>query len=153
MRFAVALGLIMGALTACRDSDEARAEALCEEAKALEKRDPRAALELKRRLYEEMPTAGTRASRRCLQPVRAKMGAIRVRVSEDETGEAATLEGCTWAADVLEAFAQSVNPPFKRRWAESLMERCVIVVGRAWTRAPDDPALMALHERLKTLAD
>ena len=52
----------------------------------------------------------------------------------------------------MEVFSGSVNPPFRKHWAERLMERCATVTGRAWTRDPDNPGLMALHRRLEKLA-
>jgi hypothetical protein len=147
----VCFGVIM-TLAGCRRGDESRAEVMCEKAKALEKENPRAALALKRHIYEEMPTAGTRAARVCLEPIRTRMGAVRVLISEDERGDRTAIEGCIWAADVMEVFARSVSPPFKRRWARRLMERCTAVVGRAWTRAPDDETLMVLSTRFSKLS-
>lgn len=136
----------------CRSADEAQAQAMCDKADALKERNPKAALALKRQLYEEMPTAGTAAAKACLVPVREKMGRVRVLVSEDKKGETATLDGCIWAADVMETFSSTPHPPFKKKWAKRLMAQCVTMVGRAWTRYPDDPHLRALSKRFRALS-
>jgi hypothetical protein len=150
-----ALAILLAILVfgSCCGSDEARAEVMCQKANAIEKKNPRAALALMRQMHEEMPTAGTSAAKACLQPIRKRMGEVRVLISEDETGETAAIEGCDWVADAMEVFAGSVNPPFRRRWAKRLMERCAVVVGRAWTRNPDSQTLMRLNKRLKKLSE
>jgi hypothetical protein len=141
----------LAALAGCRSPAEEEAARLCAEAAALSRKDPRGALELERRLWSEMPTAGTAAARRCLRSVRERMGEIRLLVTEDEAGEAATITGCAWAADAMEVFADCPNPPFRRHWAERLAERCLTVVGRAWTREPNSAAHAELSARLEEL--
>jgi hypothetical protein len=146
--------LVVFSLPGCRGEDEARAREMCRRAEALEaKQQIREALALRREVSEEMPTAGTVAAKRCLRPVRRDMGRVRLLVRDDEKGEAKTIEGCTWAADVVEVFSKSVNPPFRRHWAGRLMAQCRTVVGRAWTRAPDSIELKELSERLRKLED
>ena len=148
----VAAMMIVLSLVQCRGRDEVRAHKMCGQAEALEKRgEVRAALELKRQILEEMPTAGTVAAKGCLRPVRSKMGQVRLLVRSDKQGDKETIEGCKWAADVVEVFYQSVRPPFRRHWAGRLMADCVVVVGRAWTRDPDSTQLYELSERLKKL--
>lgn len=135
----------------CRGGDEAEAAQLCREAEAMEQADVRAALELKKRIWERMPTAGTVAAADCLRSVREKMGRARVAVAEDVSGGADAVDGCAWAATAMEVFKGSTNPPFRWHWGERLMERCVQVVGRAWTRDPNDVRYRELNERLKAM--
>jgi hypothetical protein len=137
----------------CRGAAEAQADALCARAETVERTDPRAALELRRAIWEEMPTAGTAGARRCLRTVRERMGQVRVRVSEDREGGEEAVAGCAWVAETLEVFEGVAAPPFRLRWAGRLMERCKVVVGRAWARRPDDPALIALDRALTNLAE
>ena len=147
----VTMMMVVG-LVGCRGRDEVRASKMCEQAESLEKKgEVRAALELKRKILEGMPTAGTVAAKRCLRPVRSRMGRVRLLVREDQQGEKETIDGCAWAADVVEVFHQSVRPPFRRHWAGRLMAQCVVVVGRAWTRSPDSRRLRELSDRLKRL--
>jgi hypothetical protein len=136
-------------LGACRGEDDAAARALCAEARLIEARDPVAALRLRRRVWEEMPFTGTTGAAECGREIAARMGRVRLAVSRDERGDEATVEGCAWALEAVEVFAASANPPFRRRWAARLLERCLTVVGRAWTRSPADRRLEELHERLQ----
>ena len=147
-RFVLWLGALPGASVGCALQAEAEAERICEKARGLEETAPRAGLETLRRMAQEMPTAGTAAAARCLRPLKERMGRVRTQVTMDRAGDPETLEGCSWAVDAMEVFAEMPNPPFKMRWARRLMERCAVSVGRAWTRAPDDPHLRSLHERL-----
>ncbi len=132
----------------CISSAEAEGERACNAARAMEKSSSRRALEMMRRMSEEMPTAGTAAVARCLRPLKKRMGEVRTQVTMDRVGDPATLSECAWAADAMEVFSEVQHPPFRLHWARRLMERCAVSVGRAWTRAPDDPHLRALHERL-----
>jgi len=144
--------LVVVAAAACRSADEEQASSLCAEARAIEERDGRAALELRRKVWEEMPTAGTPSSRACGREVRERMGSVRVLVVTDETGAPEAVDGCAWAADAIEVFRASINPPFRKTWAERLAERCLDVVGRAWTREPDSEPLRELNARLRKIA-
>ncbi len=137
----------------CRMDDNAQALKLCRQAESLDTTDPRGALELKRRIWEEFPTTGTPAAIECARRVRERMGRVRALVSHDKRGDIETVEGCAWAADAVEVFSGSVNPPYREHWALRLMERCVDVVGRAWTRDPDSRRYAELNERLKKLSD
>ncbi len=141
--------ICLALLNGCRGADEAEAERLCRRAEALKQTDPRAALELKRRIWEQMPTAGTIAARRCGRTVREKMGNVRALVSHDETGSEDTVDGCAWAAMATAVFEDSTSPPFRVHWARRLMERCITVVGRAWTRDPDSSRYAELTALLK----
>jgi hypothetical protein len=145
--------LVLVAKGGCRNADEAEAARLCRVAEGVEKDNPRAALELKRRIWEQMPTAGTVAAADCLRSVREKMGRVRVLVVEDASGATDAVDGCAWAVMAMEVFKGSSNPPFRRHWGRRLMERCIHVVGRAWTRDPDNPRYRELNERLKVLSD
>ncbi|MCP4605950.1 MAG: hypothetical protein GY847_36460 [Proteobacteria bacterium] len=148
--FLAVMGLI--GLTRCRGADEAEANRLCREAESLMKNDPCAALKLKRHIWEQMPTAGTVSASKCMRPIREKMGHVRVLVFHDKTGEQKTVEGCKWAAIATEVFRNSISPPFRKHWARRLMERCIAVVGRAWTRTPDDPGYAELNAKLNLLS-
>ncbi len=141
----VCLAMLIG----CRGADEAEAGRLCRRAEDLRQTDPRAALELKRRIWEQMPTAGTIAAKRCGRTIREKMGDVRALVSRDETGREDTVDGCAWAAMATEVFENSASPPFRVHWANRLMERCITVVGRAWTRNPDSTRYAELTALLK----
>jgi hypothetical protein len=50
------------------------------------------------------------------------------------------------------AFEGALHLPYRAHWARRLAERCVDVVGRAWTRDPDSQRLADLNARLKKLA-
>ena len=147
----IAVILTAAPLFGCRGGDEDRAFKMCKKAELMAYRDSRSSLELKRRIAEEMPTAGTVTASRCLRSVRERMGRVRVLVKEDLDGKAATVEGCAWVVDAVEVFKHSTNPPFRRHWANRLLEQCADVVGRAWTRDPDAPHFMELNQRLKKL--
>jgi hypothetical protein len=136
----------------CRTGDQEQAQRRCDEARALDSGDQRRALEIRRQIHEEVPTSGTRAARECVREVRERMGKVRALVSHDEIGEPDTVAGCGWAADAMEVFAGSANLPYRDHWARRLAERCLTVVGRAWTRAPDSKPLADLSSRLKKLA-
>jgi hypothetical protein len=139
-------------MAACRSEDDSRARRMCDEAAALEKNDPRAALRLVRETWEKLPTTGTAGAIECGHGIAKRMGKVRLLVASDERGAPATVDGCEWAADAVEIFDGSTRPPYKERWARRLMERCVTAVGRAWTREPDDERLARLCERLKKLS-
>ncbi len=150
---ALALAVVgLAVLAGCRTSDEAEATRLCRKATALEKSSPRASLELKRRIWEQMPTSGTSAAARCARPIREKMGRMRVIITRDETGAKKSVDACAWVAMAMEVFEGSVKPPFRRRWAERMMETCVTVVGRAWTRKPDSSYYSDQTTRFKKLS-
>jgi len=144
--------LLVWTAPGCRSSDDERAAEICAEARSLEDKDPKRSLELRRKVWEEMPTAGTPSARACGREVRERMGKVRVLVVTDEKGSPEAVEGCAWTADVLEAFDGALIPPYRAHWARRLAERCVDVIGRAWTRAPDDPRLADLTARLKKLS-
>jgi hypothetical protein len=141
--------LCAAVLGACRGEDDAAARRLCAEARLIEARDPPAALRLRLRVWEEMPFTGTPGAEECGREIAERMGRVRLAVSRDVRGGKAAVEGCAWALQAVEIFDRSANPPFRRRWAERLLERCLTVVGRAWTRSPEDPRLAELHERLQ----
>jgi hypothetical protein len=148
----VACLIALGAAAGCRSSDEERAAELCARSRAMEAEDRRAALRLRRKVWEEMPTAGTPSARECGREVKVKMGSVRVLVVTDETGAPEAIDGCAWAADAMEAFDGALIPPYRTSWARRLAERCVHVVGRAWTREPDSKQLRDLSARLEKLA-
>ncbi len=154
MRFIVAIipGLAFFLVPCCRMDDNEQALDLCRQAESLDTTDPRGALELKRKIWEEFPTTGTPAAIECARRVREKMGRVRTLVSHDKRGDIDTVEGCAWAADAVEVFSGSVNPPYREHWARRLMERCVDVVGRAWTRDPDNRRYAELNKKLKRLS-
>ena len=135
----------------CRSGDENRATEMCRHAEHLEQQDRRSSLELKRRIAEEMPTAGTVAANRCLRSVRERMGRVRLLVKEDQIGAEKTVDACAWLVDAVEVFEHSTTPPFRKHWANRLLEQCADVLGRAWTRDPDAPRYMRLNQRLKQL--
>lgn len=142
----------VGAAHGCRTSDGERAAELCAQARAMEATDRKGSLELRRKVWEEMPTAGTPSAKECGREVRVKMGSVRVLVATDETGAPEAIEGCAWAADAMEAFDGALIPPYRVHWARRLAERCVDVIGRAWTREPDSKPLRDLSARLEKLA-
>lgn len=133
----------------CRPSGEDIAARLCREADSLEAADVRGALELRRRIWEQMPTTGTGAAKACVQPIREEMGRVRLLVAEDKRGEAAAVDGCEWAVEVVEVFGDSPHPPFRIHWARRLMDRCAAVVGRAWARSPETARYADLSRRMK----
>lgn len=96
-----------------------------------------------------MPFTGTPGAQECGRDIAERMGRVRLIVSRDERGDPEAVEGCAWALEAVELFGASAKPPFRKRWAERLLERCLRVVGRAWTRAPGDRRLEELHGRLK----
>jgi len=145
---AVGLAILAG----CRTEDEAEAARLCRKSEILEKSNPRASLELKRRIWEQMPTSGTNAAARCARPIREKMGRMRVIITRDENGAKVSVDACAWVALAMEVFEGSVNPPFRKHWAERMMETCVTVVGRAWTRDPDSSYYSEMTTRLNRLS-
>ncbi|HUT76580.1 MAG TPA: hypothetical protein VM285_02780 [Polyangia bacterium] len=136
-------------LGACRGEDDAAARALCAEARLAEVRDPVEGLRLRRRVWEEMPFTGTAGAASCGREIAERMGRVRLLVSRDERGDPEVVEGCAWALEAVDVFGASAKPPFRKRWAERLLERCLRVVGRAWTRTPGDRRLEELHGRLK----
>lgn len=144
--------LLTSTLAGCRSADEDRARELCDEARELEATDPRAALELRRKVWEEMPTSGTPSAKRCGREVRERMGKVRALVAHDETGAPGAIEGCAWIAVAMEAFDGALHLPYRAHWARRLAERCLNVIGRAWTREPDSKRLADLNARLKQLA-
>ncbi|MBW2276125.1 MAG: hypothetical protein JRF63_01460 [Deltaproteobacteria bacterium] len=150
--FVTALLSLIWVATGCRSSDEEQAATLCDEARALEQQDLRRSLELRRKVWEEMPTAGTPSAKECGREVRVRMGTVRVLVATDETGSPEAIEGCAWTAVVMEVFDRALIPPYRANWARRLAERCVNVVGRAWTRKPDDQQLADLSARLEKLS-
>jgi hypothetical protein len=149
--FAVCLVSVAAAI-GCRSSDEDQAAELCDQARALEGKEQRRSLELRREVWEEMPTAGTASARACGREVRERMGRVRLLVVTDEIGAPEAIDGCAWTADAMEAFGASISPPYRTSWARRLAERCIDVVGRAWTREPDSKRLADLNARLKILA-
>ncbi|MCP4673951.1 MAG: hypothetical protein GY854_00210 [Deltaproteobacteria bacterium] len=146
----VAIGL--ATLVGCRGEDEAEAIRLCRKAEALEKSDLKESLELRRRIWERMPTFGTNAAAQCVRYVREKMGRMRVIITRDETGAKESVDACAWVALAMEVFEGSGKPPFRRHWAERMMETCVTVVGRAWTRRPDSSYYAEQTTRFKGLS-
>jgi hypothetical protein len=140
-------------LGGCRGEDDIAARRLCAEARLVEARDPLAALRLRRRVWEEMPFTGTPGAEECGREIAERMGRVRLAVSRDERGDPATVDGCAWTLQAVELFDGSVNPPFRRNWAERLLERCLRVVDRAWARSPEDPGLAELHEKMKRRSD
>jgi len=135
----------------CRGEDEALASDMCRQARALERADQLAGLRLQRRVWEEAPTTGTSAAEECGRSIRARMGRVRALVSHDQRGSPAAVEGCAWTADVVEAFSGAASRPYRKAWASRLLERCVAVVGRAWTRDPDSARLSHLGGRLERM--
>ena len=152
---ALALTASMAILAAqgCRSEDENEARKLCAEARAMDATDPRGALILRRRIWEQLPTTGTPSANGCGRDVKLRMGSVRVLVATDEAGDPAAVDGCAWAADAVEVFAGSPKLPYKAHWTRRLMERCQTVIERAWTREPESVRLRALHERLEKLAE
>lgn len=144
-----AISIIPFILCACRGEDDAAARRECAEARVVEERDPRAGLEIRRRVWEEMPFTGTPEATRCGREIAERLGRVRLAVSQDQRGDPEAVEGCAFALEAVEVFAGSARPPFRRRWAERLLERCLRVVGRAWTREPESPRLEDLYGRLK----
>ena len=152
IRATLLAGIATLQLVGCRTSDEAAAEQLCAEAQALDSTDSKRALLLQRRVWEEMPYTGTRAAKRCGRHVRERMGRARAKVAHDKRGSTEAVEGCEWVANAMEVFGDSVNPPYRQHWARRLAERCVRVIGRAWTRNPESANLAALNVRLIELS-
>lgn len=144
--------LVCLAASGCRLDDDRLARQKCGEARAMDSADPRGALVLRRKIWEELPTTGTRSAADCGRDVKLRMGRVRVLVATDKSGEAEAVEGCAWAADAVEVFAGSTNLPYKADWTRRLMERCATVIERAWTREPDSERLRTLHDRLTKLA-
>jgi hypothetical protein len=145
----VSASLCLALLGSCRGADDAAARRLCDEARLVEARDPAAGLRLRRRVWQEMPYTGTPGAEACGREIAERMGRVRLLVSRDERGDAEAVDGCAWALEAVELFDGSASPPFRRRWAVRLLERCVRVVGRAWIRSPEDPRLAGLHSRLE----
>jgi len=148
----IATGAVLALAVSCRREDNALARRMCEEADALDTANPRAALVLRRKIWEQLPTTGTAGAAECGRRVRRRMGEVRILVSADTRGAPATVDGCEWAAEALDVFEGSTRLPFREGWARRLMERCVDVVGRAWAREPDSARLRTLNDRLKKLA-
>ena len=148
----VALLAAIITLTGCRSAGEEEAVRLCSQADRLDKTDQRAALVLRRKIWEELPTTGTSGASECGRKVRERMGRVRTLVAHDTLGDRETVKGCAWAVDAFEVFKGATRLPFRERWARRLMERCVAVVGRAWTRDVDSKHLRSLNERLKKLS-
>lgn len=156
MRFdgvcALALLYVSSCLTiGCRASDENLALDLCNRARTLEATSQLEALKIRRQVWQELPYSGTIAARDCGREIRERMGQVRTLVAHDELGASDTIDGCAWAADAMEVFADSTKHPYREHWARRLAERCVTVVGRAWTRDPDNQRLADLTARLKIL--
>jgi hypothetical protein len=116
-------------------------------AEAAKNEFPRKSMEMMRRFMREMPAVAEDA---CMPLLHKKLEKVRRLLTADKAGERATIEGCEWAADAMEVFGDMDEPPFRMQRGLRIMERCVTVVGRAWTRAPDDPAFSALNDRLLT---
>ena len=147
------VALAIAQLPGCRDADERAAERRCAEAAAFDESDPERALRIRRQVWEELPYTGTRASRECGRIVRERMGGARALVAHDERGSAAAVDGCEWTATAMEVFAGSIKPPYRHHWARRLAERCIHVVGRAWTRDPASERYAALNARLVALSE
>ncbi len=144
------LGLLCG-ISGCRSEDEAVAEKLCNEIKSNSNISQRQSLEIMRRLIQKPPTAGTTAARRCVRSLTEEFGRMRLAVYTDEIGSVRAVKACDWAADTMEVFQKVPNPPFKMQWMKKLIEKCVVVVGRAWSGDPENLQIRELHERLTAL--
>ena len=136
-------------LWGCRCSDEALAQELCAKADRLDASDPIQALRVRKQVWANLPTTGTAAAKVCGRKLRVRMGHARALVVQDKRGNAETITECEWAAHAVAIFAGCSHPPFRKRWARRLLERCINVVGRAWTRDPDSARLAHLTEMLK----
>jgi hypothetical protein len=143
-----ACALVLG----CRSGDEEAAARRCAEAAVLDETDPERALRIRRQVWEELPYTGTRASKECGRQVRERMGGARTLVAHDERGSADAVDGCEWTATAMEVFEGSIKSPYRRHWARRLAERCIHVVGRAWTRDPSSARYARLNERLIELS-
>lgn len=139
-------------LLGCRSTDEAAAEHRCAQAATFDRTDPERALRIRRQVWEELPYTGTRAAKECGRQVRERMGGARTLVAHDERGTPDAVDGCEWTASAMEVFADSIKPPYRRHWARRLAERCIRVVGRAWTREPSSQRFAELNARLVKLS-
>jgi hypothetical protein len=146
------VAIVLSPILGCRDEDEDEGERLCRKAAKMAEKDLRASLKLQRQIWQEMPTTGTLAAKKCLRPIREKMGQVRTLISDDKTGRQETIDGCAWAATVMEVFDGSPKAPFRKHWATRLMERCHNMLGRAWARDPDNPQYPKLSSRFKKLS-
>jgi hypothetical protein len=129
----------------CQSEAESTVRQACADASKIE--FPRKSMEMMRHFMQEMPAVAEDA---CVPLLLKKLEKVRRLLTTDKAGEPATVKGCEWAADAMEVFGSMDVPPFRVQRGLRIMERCVTVVGRAWTRAPDDPAFSALNERLVT---
>lgn len=139
--------LILG----CNIKGEHQAQKLCAKANALAKLHPRQALLIQRRIWETLPTAGTRNAQKCLAGLLPKMMIVRQQVYFDRQGSAKVIDNCGWFAQVAEVFQGSTKLPYPQKRANKLAKDCLRSVGRAWSRAPDNQHLMQLHTRFKKI--
>ena len=139
-------------LGACDSAGEREAARLCAKARALDATDPQLALETYARMWGSLPTAGTATAGQCIMDVVYRVRRMRVIVKQDKGGEEATISGCEWAVQAVDAFGGlQGNIPFRRYRAEDLLDKCRTPVGRAWTRDPDNSRYLELTGNITRL--
>lgn len=137
----------------CQSRGEKLAASMCERSADLEKTDAVVALQLLRKMWGDLPTAGTANANLCIRRVRERLGRARALVYKDKLGDKRTIVACEWAAQAVATFSDLDNPPFRKKGAARLMKKCAIVVGRAWARSPDSEQLSKLSAMCKKYAD
>lgn len=137
----------------CNSHGEILAAQMCREVKTLESKDPRKALSVFKKMWETLPTTGTRNATECGRHIRKKMGLVRSLIKHDKQGDEETIAGCMWASEAVDLFKHSVNPPFRPHWANNIIVDCRTIVGRAWAKFPDSNRLSELNARLENLAE
>ncbi|MBN2803489.1 MAG: hypothetical protein JXR91_10365 [Deltaproteobacteria bacterium] len=148
------LVIVMFSLIGCNSSTDTAAHKMCEKARLISRHNPIKSIQIYRDMWRNLPMAGTSTSKKCSRDVALKIGSYRVIARQDKNGSIEAVNGCIYTLTAIEAFGGPGSlAPFKMYRAISLVKKCKNIVGRAWTRHPEDPFYDNLNKRMDKLLD